>query len=208
MQRKTTIATALRRRFPEQVVLVVTRDAGGRANVMPVAWTSIVSGDPPMLLLGIDEAAYTYELIRSTGAFVVAYPSEQMGAAVLQAGAVHGRGRDKLAEIGLATTPARRVAAPLLADAVANFECELVDILRPGDCPLVVGRVLAAHVNTDSTVQRLCVVGAGHVLGGVRVLEDTVIRPEAARQRAAGLRRARPAGMLAGKGRTSRHEAH
>jgi hypothetical protein len=104
---------------------------------MAVGWTGIASGEPLMFMLGIDDGAYTYEWIRATRSFVVAFPSERMGAAVLHAGSVHGRGRDKLAEAGLATAPALRVPAPLLADAVANFECELVDVVKPGDCPLM-----------------------------------------------------------------------
>lgn len=177
MQRNETPDQAIRRKYPEQVVLVTTRGADGRANVMAVGWTGIASGDPLMFMLGIDEGAYTYELIQSTGTFVVAFPSEHMGTAVLLAGSVHGRHRDKLAETGMATTPATRVAAPLLADAVANFECELVEIVKPGDTPLIFGRVVAAHINTDASLPRLYTVGPGHVMAGVRVAPGTTARP-------------------------------
>lgn len=177
MQNQVPPAEALPRKYPEQVVLVVTCGTDGRANVMAVGWTGIASGDPLMFMLGIDQDSYSLELIRATKTFVVAFPSDRMGAAVLLAGSVHGRNNDKLKETGLATAPARHVAAPLLADAVANFECELADIVQPGDCPLIFGRVLAAHVNTDPALQRLYTVGPGHVMAGVRVLPDTVIRP-------------------------------
>ena len=180
MQRQETIERALERKYPEQVVLVVTRSVEGRTNIMAVGWTGIASGEPLMFMLGIDSEAYTYELIRATKSFVVAFPSEQMGSAVLQAGSVHGRNRDKLAETGLATMPALHVAAPLLTDAVANFECELADIVQPGDCPLIFGRVVAAHVHTDPDLRRLYTVALGHVMGGIRVLPDTVTRPPAA----------------------------
>lgn len=179
MQQQSTSAKALPRKYPEQVVLVVTRGEEGRTNVMAVGWTAIASGDPLIFMLAIDEAAYTYELIRKTKSFVVAFPSESMAAAVLHAGSVHGHQRDKLAETGLATAPARHVAAPLLADAVANFECELAEIAHPGDCPLVFGRVVAAHVNSDPGLRRLYTVGPGHTMGGVRVAPDTIVRPQA-----------------------------
>ena len=179
MQRETTPEQALPRKYPEQVVLVLTRAPDGRANVMAVGWTGIASGDPLMFMLGIDAGAYTYELIRATKAFVIAFPAESMGAAVLHAGTVHGHQRDKLAETGLATAAATRVSAPLLSDAVANFECELVQIVQPGDCPLVFGRVVAAHVNADPELRRLYTVAEGLVMGGVRVLPDTLVRPGA-----------------------------
>lgn len=179
MQRKTTPKQALPRKYPEQVVLVVTRAPDGRNNVMAVGWTGIASGDPLLFMVGIDDGAYTYELIRATKSFVIAFPSETMGAAVLHAGSVHGHNRNKLAETGLATTPATRVSAPLLVDAVANFECDLVDIVQPGDCPLIFGRVVAAHVNADPGLHRLYTVAPGHVMAGVRIVPETVTKPTA-----------------------------
>ncbi len=167
MQKQVTVEEALARKYPEQVVVVTTRAPDGRPNAMAVGWVMVASGDPPMWALGIDEGAYTYELITSTRQFVVAFPHAGMGREVLYVGSMTGRGRDKLAECGLVTQPATRVRAPLLADAVANFECELVTIVKPGDAALVVGRVVAAHINTDASLTRLYAIARGHVLAGV-----------------------------------------
>lgn len=167
MQSNADVGTALARKYPEQVVLVTTRSPEGQSNVMAAGWVTVVSGEPPMFALGIDDSAYTYDLIRQTRQFVVAFPHAGMGKEALLAGSVHGRGRDKLAECGLKTQPARVVQAPLLADAVANFECDLVTIVKPGDCPVVIGQVVAAHVNQDATLKRLYALAPDHVLGGV-----------------------------------------
>ena len=168
MQKKTDTDKALARKFPEQVVLVTTRSADGAANAMAVGWVAVASSNPAMFVLGIDDEAYTYELIRATKQFVVAYPSELMGMETMHVGTHHGRGRDKIAECGLATQPATVVRPPLIAEAVANFECELVDVYRPGDCPLVVGKILVAHENADASVKRLYTVAPGPTMGGVR----------------------------------------
>ena len=162
---------AARRKYPEPVVIVTTRSADGMPNAMAVGWIAVASGDPMMYVLGIDDESYTFGLIKETKQFVVAFPSENMSREVLYVGKQHGRGRDKMAECGLASQPASVVRAPLVADAVANFECELVDIFKPGDCPLVVGKVVAAHVNTNEKIKRLYTVGSGHKLGRVRVVE-------------------------------------
>lgn len=177
MQNQTTIENAIKRKYPEQVVLVVTQAPDGRNNIMAVGWTAIASKEPLMLMLAINEKACTYELIKTTKSFVVAYPSEGMAKAVLHAGSVHGHQRDKLAETGLAITAATQVAAPLLTDAVANFECQLVEITKPGDAPLVFGRVVAAHVNSDPDLQRLYTVGPGHTMGGIRMANPTIAHP-------------------------------
>lgn len=168
MQKKTSIEKALARKYPEPVVLVTTRAPGGRANVMAVGWITMASSDPVMFALGIDDEALTYSLIRRTKQFVIAFPHEKMAREVLYAGTHHGHAIDKLAKTGLATQKAVIVRAPLLADAVANFECRLVRTIRPGDCPLIIGRVVAAHANTRTSLRRLYNVGKGYRLAGVR----------------------------------------
>jgi len=63
--------------------------------------------------------------------------------------------------------PQSRTAIPLLADAVANFECRFVTEYRPGNCPLVVGEVVASHVNADQSVKRLMNLSKGYQLGTI-----------------------------------------
>ncbi|MCX7934837.1 MAG: hypothetical protein N3A66_06210, partial [Planctomycetota bacterium] len=42
---------------------------------------------------------------------------------------------------------------------------------RPGDCPLIIGEVIAAHVNVKAERRRLYTVAKGHRLGGVVINE-------------------------------------
>jgi flavin reductase (DIM6/NTAB) family NADH-FMN oxidoreductase RutF len=156
MQKKTSLERASARKYPEPVVLVTTYDPKRKKpNVMTVGWIANVSYEPRMLMVAIDDEAYTYELIRKTEQFVVALPSEAMARATLTAGSCHGHNIDKLAKCRLATQPASKVKAPLIRDAVVNFECKLVKILRPGDCPLLIGKVVAAHENKNPKMKRL-----------------------------------------------------
>ena len=155
MQKISTINQVWQRKYPEQVVLCITKNSEDRVNVMTIGWVTIVSDDPVMYLLGIDDPAYTLELIREHKEFVLAFPSKSMAEASLYFGTVHGHNVDKAAASGLEFVPASIVNVPLLADAVANLECRLVTEYRPGNCPLVVGEVIAAHENCDPAVQRL-----------------------------------------------------
>ncbi len=165
MQKRVSVEKAWERKYPEQVVLVITKNAEGRVNLMAVGWVCLVSDEPPMFLLGIDDPAYTLELIRKRGEFVVAYPSGSMAKETLYAGTVHGHREDKGRKAGLLFASAEVVDVPILADAVANFECRLVTEYRPGNCPLIVGEVVASHVNTDDSVRRLVNLGKGYQLG-------------------------------------------
>jgi len=171
MQKQTPIEKALECKYPESVVLITTADGRGRTNIMSVGWYTIVSSEPWMFLVGIDSGAFTYDLIRKTREFNVAFPDETMAAAVLLAGTVHGHQRNKLEETGLRTQPAIKIKAPLIAKAVANFECRLVKTLKPGDCPLFIGEIVAAHVRGTSGARRLYTVAKGYRLDGVRPLK-------------------------------------
>ena len=164
MQKQSSISDAWGRKYPEQVVLAITKSKDGRVNVMAIGWICIVSDEPPMFLLGIDDPAYTLELIRESGEFVIAYPSKSMAKETLYFGTVHGHEIDKGKISGLKFEPASTVDVPLLADAVANFECRLVTEYRPGNCPLVVGQVVASSVNTDNSILRLNNIGSGYKL--------------------------------------------
>jgi len=167
MQKQTDIESALLRKYPEPVALVTTRSSAGRPNVMAVGWITFASDDPVMFVLGIDDEAYTYELIQETREFVVAFPHAGMARETLYAGTHHGHKIEKLSLAGLTTQDGVKVRAPLIADAVVNFECELVEITRPGNCPLIVGKVVAAHENTMPNLKRLLNTAKGYKLGGV-----------------------------------------
>ena len=164
MQKTSSISEAWGRKYPEQVVLAITKSKDGRINVMAIGWVCIVSDEPPMFLLGIDDPAYTLELIRENREFVIAYPSKSMAEETLYFGTTHGHEIDKGKISGLKFEPASTVDVPLLSDAVANFECKLATEYRPGNCPLVVGEVTASSVNSDDSVQRLVNAGKGYKL--------------------------------------------
>jgi flavin reductase (DIM6/NTAB) family NADH-FMN oxidoreductase RutF len=164
MQKRASISEAWGRKYPDEVVLAITKSKDGRINVMAIGWVCIVSDEPPMFILGIDDPAYTLELIRENKEFVIAYPSKSMAKESLYFGTTHGHDIDKGKISGLAFEASTVVDVPLLADAVANFECRLVTEYRPGNCPLVVGEVVASTVNTDESVKRLINAGKGYQL--------------------------------------------
>jgi len=164
MQKEVSVNQAWQRKYPEQVVLVITKSSDGRINLMAVGWVCIVSDDPAMFLIGVDDPAFTLELIRQNKEFVIAYPDKDMAEATLYCGTVHGHNIDKGSASKLRFTAGKNIDVPLLADAVANFECELVTEYRPGNCPLIVGKVVASHVNCDDSVTRLVNTAPGYKL--------------------------------------------
>jgi flavin reductase (DIM6/NTAB) family NADH-FMN oxidoreductase RutF len=68
---------------------------------------------------------------------------------VIGVGNAHGSKGDKFEEFGLTPARASKVAAPLIAECYANFECRLVDGSRINRYGLFIFEVVKAHVATS-----------------------------------------------------------
>ncbi len=132
---------------PLPAVLVTSRDASGKANVLTISWAGVACSDPPMLTIAIRPSRYSHGIIKSTGECVVNLPKAAQVAEVDRAGGFTGRGGDKIGELGFATSPASKVRAPLLTDCPLNLECKVRQILQLGAHDLFVVEVVATHVD-------------------------------------------------------------
>jgi len=166
MQIEAEFGDAMGRKYPEQVAIAVAKDPQGKFNTITLGWCMNTSGDPPMLAISVGLARYSLEAIRHAGQFVVSFPSVQMADEALFHGTHSGRDMDKLAACQTPTQPATRIDGALLTESVANFECLLESEFPTGDHVIFVGRVVAAHMNEDSSVQRVYSRGEAG-LGGV-----------------------------------------
>ena len=137
---------AIKKKYPEWIVLVVTMDQQGQVDVMPAGWCMVTSGQPLMLAVSIHPNRHTHKLLREAGEFVIAFPAAGQGPAVWYCGSHSGRDVDKIANTDLETLPATEIKTPLLKGAVANFECRLVKQMDTGDHTIFVGEVVAAHI--------------------------------------------------------------
>jgi flavin reductase (DIM6/NTAB) family NADH-FMN oxidoreductase RutF len=164
MQKQVEFEQAVKTKYPEQVVIVVAKDKNGKANPITLGWTMFASGTPPMMAIAVASTHYSVECIGHSKCFTVAFPSADMADAALFFGSKSGRDTDKFAEFDCKTQSAKKIDSFLLTDAVANFECTLESQTTAGDHIIFVGRVVAAHTNTESK-KRLYSTAPGHKLG-------------------------------------------
>lgn len=167
VQRSVPFSDAIVAKYPEPVALAVSVDGRGRVDVIALGWTMMTSFEPPMFAISVGRTRYSHETIPACGAFVLAFPCREMADAVLYCGTHSGRDVDKLAETGLRAQPALEVAPPLLADAVANFECRLEGSFETGDHTIFAGRVVASHRHEEDR-PRLYTVGPNYAFGTFR----------------------------------------
>ena len=162
---------------PERVVWAVAQHKG-RRSICPLGWKMNTSGSPPMMGISVAPARFTHGLIAESGAFVLAWPGEDLAEATLLCGTKSGRDIDKFEQAGLTALDAAEVSAPLVAECVANLECRVVGKLTTGDHTIFAGEVVAAWMH-DNPGRVLCSIdtsagydllleGSGYRFGAVK----------------------------------------
>jgi flavin reductase (DIM6/NTAB) family NADH-FMN oxidoreductase RutF len=145
------LGTAFTLLEPGPVVLVTTSD-GGRHNVMTISWTMVMDFTPRFAIT-TGAWNHSYKALRKTRECVIAIPTVDMLDKVVGIGTCSGADADKFARFGLTAVPAEKVAAPLIAECLANIECRVVDIVRKHD--IVVLDAVAVHLAPARNEQRM-----------------------------------------------------
>ena len=166
MQKEVAYADAKNAQYPKGVFIAIARDADGKYNPVTVGSVMYASADPHMFAVSLFPTHHTTGAIRHSREFVIALPSEHQAAETMLYGTRSGRDTDKLALANAKTQPAHKTDCVLLADAVANYECRLVDEVKTGDHIVFVGEVVCSHVS-ETPLRRLYLVGPGYRLGSV-----------------------------------------
>jgi 4-nitrophenol 2-monooxygenase / 4-nitrocatechol 4-monooxygenase, reductase component len=124
-------------RFTTGVTVVTTLHRGVRYGTTASALSS-VSLEPPTLLICMNRSSATGQAIAGSGHFAVNVLGEDQGAIARH---FAQKGSDFN---GHATEPGRR-GSPLLADALAIFECRVTDAVEAGTHTVMIGAVEDAH---------------------------------------------------------------
>lgn len=116
---------------------------GQQRDAFTAAWVMQASFDPLMLAISINPDNASYELLHATGSFTVNVLKRDQLDLARRLGTRSGRNEDKLA--GIRNYPGR-LGSPVLEEALAYFECELMGRTRAGDHELVLGRVVDGKI--------------------------------------------------------------
>jgi flavin reductase (DIM6/NTAB) family NADH-FMN oxidoreductase RutF len=138
------------RRFiePGPIVLVSSAHRGER-NIMTLGWHMMLGFEPALVGCYIWDENHSFSLIRRSKECVINIPTFDLIDTVIGIGNTHAGKGDKFEEFGLTPVRASKVAAPLIAECYANFECRLVDGSRIDRYGLFIFEVVKAHVATS-----------------------------------------------------------
>jgi flavin reductase (DIM6/NTAB) family NADH-FMN oxidoreductase RutF len=127
-------------RFATGVAFITAAPDGAPTGLIVNSFTS-ASLEPPLVAFSPSRSSLTWSRMRRAGSFgvnVLGLDHERFVARATPAGA------DRFA--GLHWTPGR-AGVPLLTDALASLECEIVAEHPAGDHSLVIGRVEHLHIS-------------------------------------------------------------
>ena len=141
--------------IPRPVALVTTRSRDGRANAGPFSFFNVLTHDPAVLAIGIENYADmsfkdTARNIRETGEFTVHICDMALVDRMEICAIKFPPEVDELAEAGLQTAPGVHVQSPRILAAPAALECTRLMTLEVGPArEIVLGQVQGVFIRAD-----------------------------------------------------------
>ena len=128
-------------------------------NLITIAWAGIVCSDPPMLSIAIRPSRYSYQLIKSSGAFVVNLVDKPLLESTDFCGVQSGRDVDKFEACQLTAVPSAGLEdVPAVAESPLSLSCRLNQICKLGSHDLFIGEIVAVEAKETlfDNHDRLC----------------------------------------------------
>lgn len=139
----------IRRHLETGPVVLVTSAWKGRTNIMTMGWHMMMQFKPALFGCYIWQGNHSFEMIRRSRECVMNIPTVDLVDKVVAVGNCSGEKVDKFEKLGLTPEDADEIAAPLIKECYANFECKLFDSSMISRHGLFVWEVVKAHVATS-----------------------------------------------------------
>ena len=129
MGRKNFKAGALLAPVPAVIVSVGDMEEN---NLMTVAWTGILSTDPPRTYISVRPSRFSHKILMEKREFVINLTNEDLALATDYVGIYTGAKVNKFEKCGLTPEPSEAVAAPTVKEAPIALECKVFDVIHSG----------------------------------------------------------------------------
>lgn len=120
-----------------------------KPTALTVAWTGIVSSDPPRTYVSVRPERNSYGIIKETGEFAINMLPSELVKSLDYCGIKTGRTEDKLAKRRLTAVPCANISAPQIAQSRITLECRVVDVLPQGSHDMFLADILAVNVDGE-----------------------------------------------------------
>ena len=134
---------------PLPAAMISCQKPNEKPNIITISWTGIVCSEPPMLSISVRKNRFSYDIIKSTGEFVVNITTHQLVKATDICGVVSGKDRDKFELAGLTPETASKVRVPMIKESPINLECQTRSVIELGSHDIFIAEIVATHIEED-----------------------------------------------------------
>ena len=122
-------------------------EEGAKPNIITIAWVGTVNSDPPMVSISVQKKRYSYDMIRSSGEFVVNLVGVRQCKAMDYCGVRSGRECDKWADCRYTPVPVKGLDyAPAIAECPGYLACKVRRVIELGSHDMFIGEVVDVGV--------------------------------------------------------------
>ena len=139
---------------PRPIGWISTRSLDGRINLAPYSFFNAFGGAPPIVGFSSEGFKESAAFAAESGEFVANLASLDLMRPMSETSAPLPRGTNEFDHAGLTMAPSHLVKAPRVAEAHANLECKVCQVIQltnhrgePIDNHLVIGEVVAFHID-------------------------------------------------------------
>ena len=133
------------------------------SNIITVAWTGILSSEPPRAYISVRPSRHSHKMLLETGEFVINLTTEKLAYATDYSGIYTGAKVDKFEKLGLTKVKSAVVSAPTISESPLALECRVFERLSFGTHDVFMADIV--NVSADDSLLdengRICFERAG-----------------------------------------------
>lgn len=116
---------------------------------LTIAWTGIISSDPPRLYISVRRERNSYGIIKQSGEFCVNMMPSTAVRSLDYCGIKSGKNEDKLTKRKLTALPCTKISAPMIAQSRISLECKVFEVLEQGSHDMFLADILAVDIDEE-----------------------------------------------------------
>ncbi|MBD5112292.1 MAG: flavin reductase family protein [Ruminococcaceae bacterium] len=125
-----------------------------KPTALTIAWTGIISSDPPRTYISIRPERHSYDIIKDSGEFAVNMLPSTLVRALDYCGIKSGKNEDKLSEKRLIAAPCSKISAPQIEQSRITLECKVFDVIPQGSHDMFLADIVAVNIDKSLLDER------------------------------------------------------
>lgn len=116
-------------------------------NIITVAWTGIISTDPPRTYISLRKSRFSYDIIKDNMEFCINLTTKDLAFPTDFCGVKSGKDINKFEKCNLTPYKSQKISAPSIKESPINIECKVFEIKELGSHDMFMADIVS--VSTD-----------------------------------------------------------